>query len=115
MVAGENDSEQTLRDVRKFMITDQEFEQFCKNHQQQSCMVPEPNRLMAKSYLILDEYLRFLDRDGRQPSASILQVGVQQALSEVFWDEEGFYERGGVYDWKRPSTSDRASNGSLDW
>ena len=57
-------------------------------------MVPEPNRLMAKSYLILDDYLRTLDRDGRQPSASILQVGVQQALSEVLWDEESFHKRG---------------------
>ncbi|EXJ53496.1 uncharacterized protein A1O5_13272 [Cladophialophora psammophila CBS 110553] len=32
MVAGENDSEQTLRDVRKFMITDQVFQEFCGRH-----------------------------------------------------------------------------------
>lgn len=115
MVAGENDSEKTLRDVRKFMITDQEFDDFCRRHQQQACMVPEPNRLMAKSYLILDEYLRFLDRDGRQPSTPILQVGVKQALSEIFWDEDSFYERGGVYDWKRSSATNCASNGSVDW
>ncbi|KIX06957.1 uncharacterized protein Z518_04933 [Rhinocladiella mackenziei CBS 650.93] len=115
MVAGENDSDQTLRDVRKFMITDGEFDEFCLRHQRQVSMVPEPNRLMAKSYLILDEYLRFLDREGRKPSASILTVGVQQALSEVFWDEDSFYERGGVYDWKRPSSSKCASNSALDW
>ena len=105
MVAGENDSEKTLRDVRKFMITDGEFDNFCQRHREQECMVPEPNRLMAKSYLILDEYMRFLDRDGRQPSGSILEIGVEQALSEVFWDQDSFQERGGIYDWKRTSTS----------
>ena len=115
MVAGENDSDQTLRDVRKFMITDEGLDDFCLRHQEQASLVPEPNRLMAKSYLILDEYLRFLDREGRQPSASILTVGVQQALSEVFWDEDSFYERGGVYDWKRSSASDCASSSALDW
>ncbi len=105
MVAGENDSDKTLRDVRKFMITDEEFDNFCQRHRKHECMVPEPNRLMAKSYLILDEYMRFLDRDGRQPSGSILDIGVEPALSEVFWDQDSFHERGGVYDWKRSSTS----------
>lgn len=54
---------------------------------------------MAKSYLILDEQLRFLDRTGKRPSASILQVGVERALGSVFWDMDGFKERGGVYAW----------------
>ncbi|KAK3615704.1 hypothetical protein LTR56_026423 [Elasticomyces elasticus] len=65
-------------------------------------MVPEPNSLMAKSYLILDEHLRFLDRSGQQPSGSILQVEVQKALASVFWDVDSFYERGGIYEWTAP-------------
>ncbi|KAI9824974.1 MAG: hypothetical protein M1826_007226 [Phylliscum demangeonii] len=123
MVAGENDSGQTLRDVRRFQITDDEYARFCRRHQHQPSFVAEPNNLMAKSYLILDEYMRFLDRDGRQPSASILDVGVDAALRQVFWDEESFVDRQGVYDWSRaePADATSSSNGcgasdhALDW
>jgi radical S-adenosyl methionine domain-containing protein 2 len=66
--------------------------------------VPELNRLMASSYLILDEYLRFLDKTGKQPSESVLEVGVQRALESVFWDEDAFLERGGLYDWTKPES-----------
>jgi radical S-adenosyl methionine domain-containing protein 2 len=97
MVAGENDSDKTLKDVRKFQISDEEFESFCARHRGQGALVEEPNRLMKSSYLILDEYMRFLDREGREPSASILEVGVERALEGVFWDEEGFEERGGRF------------------
>lgn len=55
MVAGENDSEKTLRDVRRFEIDDDEFEMFCKRHEHLPCFVPESNKAMAESYLILDE------------------------------------------------------------
>ncbi|KAL6353666.1 hypothetical protein LRP88_12979 [Fusarium phalaenopsidis] len=103
IVEGENDSAATLRDARRFLVTDDEFDRFCQRHGGQTSLVPEPNRLMAKSYLILDEYLRFLDRTGQQPSPSIIEVGVQKALESVFWDETAFLERGGVYDWGKAS------------
>jgi len=99
LVAGENDSDKTKRDVRNFLISDEEYEHFCRKHDKNACFVPEPNNLMAKSYLILDEHLRFLDRTGQCPSGSILEVGVNKALSSVFWDTDGFQERGGVYAW----------------
>lgn len=57
LVKGENDSEKTLRDVRKFQISDDEYQQFCFRRQHHPYFVPEPNSLMAKSYLILDEYM----------------------------------------------------------
>lgn len=115
IVVGENDSENTLRDGRKFAITDEQYESFCRRHNRQRSLVQEPNRLMAKSYLILDEYLRFLDRDGRQPSGSILQVGVEKALASVYWDERAFKDRGGVYDWSRDRRSCTGSKEGLDW
>ncbi|KAG9194911.1 hypothetical protein G6011_00031 [Alternaria panax] len=105
IVAGENDSVNTLRDARKFIITDEEYDSFCRRHKTQTSLVPESNRMMAKSYLILDEYLRFLDRDGRQPSEPILDVGVEEALGSVYWDEKAFRDRGGVYGWTRPTKS----------
>ena len=117
MVKGENDSEKTLRDVRKFQISDEEYERFCERHCRQGCFVAEPNRLMARSYLLLDEKMRFLDRDGKQPSDSILGVSVQKALDQVFWDEKGFLERGGLYDWKRDDKGNCGSGGNeaLSW
>ena len=101
MVRGENVSAQTLRDVRRFQIADEEYEGFCARHRGQPTFGAEPVRLLAKSYLFLDEYMRFLDRDGRLPSDPILEVGVEKALEQVFWDEAGFVERGGLYDWSR--------------
>ena len=56
---------------------------------------------MAKSYLILDEYMRFLDGTDKQPSRSILEVDVKKALKSVFWDEDASLERGGFYDWEK--------------
>ena len=115
MVAGENDTAETLRDVRKFRITDEEFDAFCAKHQKHKCFVAEPNNLMAKSYLILDEYMRFLDRDGREPSTSILEAGVEYALGQVFWDQESFLDRGGLYDWSKDDSKASCTSQSLDW
>jgi radical S-adenosyl methionine domain-containing protein 2 len=66
-------------------------------------MVPESNGAMRDSYLILDEYMRFLNcRNGsKEPSASLLDVGVQQALRGSGFDERAFRERGGVYVWSK--------------
>jgi radical S-adenosyl methionine domain-containing protein 2 len=100
-VEGENESDKRLRDVRSLLIFDDQFESFCERHKNQECFVPEPNRLMAKSYLILDEYMRFLDRTGKGASKSILEVNVAEALESVYWDEGAFKERGGMFDWGR--------------
>lgn len=115
IVSGENDSEKTLRDGRKFTISDDEYEYFCRRHNQNKSFVAESNKLMAKSYLILDEYMRFLDRDGRSPSKPILEVGVREALDSVYWDEDSFKERGGLYDWSRSDQSCSATGDQLDW
>ncbi|EMF12380.1 radical SAM enzyme [Sphaerulina musiva SO2202] len=119
IVAGENDSEERLRDGRKYMISKEQFESFIEKHGRQESLIPEPNHLMAKSYLILDEYMRFLDRTGRQPSKSILEVGVRPALESVFWDVESFHERGGLYDWqahqKGSSCVDEEKSKELEW
>ncbi|KAH6605542.1 hypothetical protein Trco_004695 [Trichoderma cornu-damae] len=113
IVAGENDSDETLRNAHQLTISDDEFDRFCQRHRNQASLVPESNRLMASSYLILDEYMRFLDKDGQRASKSILEVGVKEALKAVFWDEAAFLERGGIYDWKKSSCS--SSNKDLEW
>jgi radical S-adenosyl methionine domain-containing protein 2 len=99
IILGENDSDATLRNAKRFVITDEEFRKFCEVHSHNECFVAEPNNLMRDSYLILDEYMRFLDKgNGNESSPSILVVGVNAALRWVFWDQKGFVERGGFYD-----------------
>ncbi|GAP85614.1 putative radical S-adenosyl methionine domain-containing protein 2 [Rosellinia necatrix] len=109
-VEGENDAKEEdvrlnkrKRNAKKLLITNEQFESFCKKHRHLGSFVPEPNSLMASSYLILDEYLCFLDKgtgDEKQ-SRSILDVGVQEALEEVHWDQEAFSQRGGMYEWTK--------------
>ncbi|KAM0515748.1 hypothetical protein ACHAPE_005827 [Trichoderma viride] len=112
IVEGENDSEKTLRDARKFTITDEQFEVFCNKHNHHKSFVAEPNRLMATSYLLVDEYMRFIDKDGNKLTKSILDVGVEAAMQEIKWDEDAFQERGGVYDWtKEQGEGEACSNG----
>ncbi|KAI1773281.1 hypothetical protein F4818DRAFT_443629 [Hypoxylon cercidicola] len=109
-VEGENDAEakdtqlnKRKRDAKKLLISDEQFKVFCDKHQHLECCIPEPNSVMAASYLLLDEFLCFLDKGGGvvKQSRSILEVGVQKALSEVRWDQEAFNNRGGVYEWSK--------------
>ncbi|RAL17791.1 radical SAM enzyme [Aspergillus homomorphus CBS 101889] len=85
LVDGENESEQRLRDARKFLIRDEEFAQFCDVH-----------------------------RHGRAPSSSILEV-VQKALECVYWDEKSFISKGGLYDWSRDQKSCSEPHKDLQW
>jgi len=103
IVAGENDDETRKRDARKFLVTDEQWRTFCDRHKHLSCYVPEDNSSMASSYLLLDEYMRFMDKgEGMMTtSASILDVGVEKAMQQIVWDKKSFVERGGIYDWGR--------------
>jgi radical S-adenosyl methionine domain-containing protein 2 len=103
IVAGENDSGERKRDARTFLVTDEQWRIFCDRHHHLPCYVPEDNTSMASSYLLLDEYMRFLDKgDGMvTQSESILKVGVREAMKQVIWDKKSFVKRGGIYDWGR--------------
>ena len=99
MVKGENEDSTKLRDVTKFQITKEEFEQFVERHKEIERMIAESNDTMKSSYLILDEKMRFLDKgDGEEIcSQSILDVGVEKALEDIFYDEKEFMKRKGDY------------------
>lgn len=120
---GENDGDQTKRNVKPFLITDEEFKAFTDRHTKQKCLVIEDNSQMRDSYLLLDEEMRFLDcsSGGKIPSKSILDVGVASAIEHSGFDKEMFKSRGGVYDWTRqiePSpceTSNLCNNKNFEW
>jgi radical S-adenosyl methionine domain-containing protein 2 len=103
IVEGENEDETRERDARKFLVTEEQWQTFCQKHKHLDCYIPEDNNTMASSYLLLDEYMCFLDKgEGEmKKSRSILDVGVKQAMKEVVWDKTSFIERGGIYDWSR--------------
>uniref|UniRef100_U3IED8 Radical S-adenosyl methionine domain containing 2 n=1 Tax=Anas platyrhynchos platyrhynchos TaxID=8840 RepID=U3IED8_ANAPP len=110
LIEGENSGDDALREAEKFVISDEEFEQFLDRHRDISCLVPESNQKMRDSYLILDEYMRFLNcRNGRkEPSNSILDVGVEAAIKFSGFDEKMFLKRGGKYVWSKADMK-------LDW
>ena len=112
IVPEENGSEETLRDARRFIISNEQWQIFVQKHQHQKSFVPEGNDVMASSYLLLDEYLRFLNKGVAEPTKSILEIGVAQALKDVYWDEEGFDKRGGIYDWSKSTSG--CGNGQGD-
>lgn len=120
LVAGENENEQRKRDARNLLVSDEQWQVFCNRHKHLPCFVPESNQMMKGSYLILDEFMRFLDKgDGEEKaSESILDVGVTKAMAQVRWDQNSFVERGGLYDWTKASEQACGSNNGqsdLDW
>ncbi len=104
-IEGENDGgSNSRRDARSFNVSDEEFRQFVARHSGRGLpMVVEDNAKMRASYLILDERMRFLDCSGgrKQPSGSILDVGVARALAASGFDQDMFLKRGGRYEWTR--------------
>lgn len=84
VVPEENGSERTLRDARRFVINDEEWRLFRDKHKRQKSFVPEGNNVMASSYLLLDENLCFLYKGLGKPTRSILEIGVTEALKDVY-------------------------------
>ncbi|XP_028393239.1 radical S-adenosyl methionine domain-containing protein 2-like isoform X2 [Dendronephthya gigantea] len=110
LIGGENVGEEALKNAKEFVISDEEFQSFISRHANVKCLVPESNEKMRNSYLILDEYMRFLDNTNgtKKPSKSILDVGVQDALNDSGFDEQMFFKRGGKYVWSKGDMT-------LDW
>ncbi|XP_057653879.1 S-adenosylmethionine-dependent nucleotide dehydratase RSAD2-like [Diorhabda carinulata] len=110
LLEGENVGPDALRNAERFYISESEFNEFLERHKKVECLVPESNTKMQNSYLILDEYLRFLDCTSglKRPSKSILDIGVSNALKFSGFDEGMFKKRGGIYKWSKEAIK-------LDW
>jgi radical S-adenosyl methionine domain-containing protein 2 len=120
IVKTENDGDSTsIRNAQAFTITDDEYELFCQRHQKQDSFIKESNSIMRSSYLILDEYMRFLDKGDKNEyvmSGSILDVDVDTALKQINWDDDSFQKRNGQYDWtKEFSSLECSSDKNLEW
>ena len=56
----ENMGPNALRQVEPFLVTKEEWQEFLSTHDSLKFLVPESNEMMRTSYLILDEYMRFV-------------------------------------------------------
>jgi radical S-adenosyl methionine domain-containing protein 2 len=67
--------------VKEFLITDDQFKQYVDRHSGCKKMIPEDNTTMRNSYINIDEKMRFLDcsNGGKEPTASIFEIGVKEA------------------------------------
>lgn len=115
VVPEENGGAGTLRDATDVTISNEQFKLFCDKHKANGCFVPEGNDVMASSYLLLDEHLCFLNKGVKEKTKSILEVGVEEALKDVYWDERGFHERGGEYEWTKPAEEGHGGKPELEW
>lgn len=110
LIKGENcgdiDPVKKMRDATDQVVSKEQFEHFLDTHKHIKCLVPESNEAMRNSYLILDEYMRFLNNTNgaKEPTKSILDVGVEAAMSNSGFDYVEFIKRGGKYKWSKKST-----------
>ncbi|HEX5001558.1 MAG TPA: viperin family antiviral radical SAM protein [Bacteroidia bacterium] len=96
-IVGQND-----RKIDAFKISQQEFNFFLHTHRKlHHLLVPETNSQILGSYVMVDPAGRFFDNfeEKHRYSMSILEVGAQQALTQVHYDALKFQDRGGIYDW----------------
>uniref|UniRef100_A0A8C3AJS0 S-adenosylmethionine-dependent nucleotide dehydratase RSAD2 n=2 Tax=Cyclopterus lumpus TaxID=8103 RepID=A0A8C3AJS0_CYCLU len=92
LIDGENAGEKALREAEGFVISEQLFQDFLERHSSVPCLE-----------IVDGLFMRFLDcREGRKdPSKSILDVGVKEAICFSGFDEKMFLKRGGKYVWSK--------------
>lgn len=99
-VAGQNSSK-----VGVHLISAEEFWGYVETNRRVEehgiTIVPEDNELMTGSYVMVDPAGRFFDNAAGTHTYSrpILEVGVEQALTDVSVDAGKFLSRSGMYSW----------------
>ena len=106
---GENTGTGALRSVAGLTVTDAEFDSYVRRNSR-ALRVPamiraEGNAAMRCSYVLVDEFGRFLDSSlgGKRPTESMLVIGIDAALQQLAasdgggFDAAAFYQRDGHY------------------
>jgi radical S-adenosyl methionine domain-containing protein 2 len=95
--------DQNGADIKDFLITNDEFKQFVKNHADLSdILIAENSETVKNSYLMIDSLGRFTDTTMgyQRKTKSILEIGVAEALTMINFNRNLFIERGGLYNWR---------------
>jgi radical S-adenosyl methionine domain-containing protein 2 len=96
-IEGQNDAT-----FENFMVSQKNFENFVKRHAEfDSILVPESTENIIDSYLMLDHAGCFISNSRQiyQRSPSILEIGVQEALKFINFDNTKYINRNAVYNW----------------
>ena len=99
-VEGQNDAH-----IADFEIAPEQFEAYVQRNRivenDGIIVVPESNKMMTESYVMIDPAGRFFDnaQGAHTYSRPILEVGIEDALQDVSVDRERFLKRGGQYEW----------------
>ena len=99
-VKGQNDAV-----IEPHLVSPDEFESYVELSRRVEFygirVVPESNELMTGSYVMVDPAGRFFDNTSGAHTYSqpIIDVGVEEALSQVVVDSRKFVSREGLYDW----------------
>ena len=109
-IDGENyNSKSNKNNIQDFLISKEDFDNYVIRNREglndKSILKPEDNETMRSSYILIDEFGRFLDssKGGKTHTKSILDVGVEEAFEELLQSEgKGFHKdlfeiRGGYY------------------
>lgn len=94
-VKGQND-----KNWNEIKVTTEEFNNYLLNNKYDRS-VPEDNKLMTGSYLLIDPLGRLFENSkGRHTySESILNITVKSALKQISLNKKTFLDRGGIYNW----------------
>lgn len=95
-IKGQNDM-----NVNDLEISEKQFNYFIDKHKIIKTMIPESNKAMKGSYVMVDPAGRFFDNElgVHNYSKPILEIGVEDALKSVNYDVSKFIMRRGIYNW----------------
>ena len=88
----------TVQNVIPLLITPDEFKGYVAKNTagllDKTVAEPEDNQTMMASYVLIDEFGRFLDSStgGKVPTRSILDVGVEEAARDLLGSPGGGYD-----------------------
>lgn len=90
---------QNDRDIKKFMISNNEFQYFLKTHHEIQTQISECNDEIKGSYVMIDPAGRFFDNSEGKHNYSdpVLAVGVDNAYNQVNYSLKKFIDRKGLY------------------
>lgn len=96
-----NTESKKARNAQNLLISTEAFHSFVQRHPQQA-LVAEEDEVINNSYLMVDEYMRFIysNEDGQKiTTASLLEQPIDTLLPHVNYSAEHFTKRKGEFNW----------------
>lgn len=87
--------DQNSKEYNDLKISEAQFLEFKKRHEDLKCMVAENNSLMTESYVMIDPLGKFFQNSNSNYtfSESILEVGFKSAFNQIHFDKKKYDQR----------------------